>query len=71
MKLKVIGLALAATAFAFSAQAQTVVVKERATNPSVTVRTTTGQSVRHCATRKVTTVNSAGVRVTKTVRRCD
>lgn len=70
MKLSVIALALAASTFAFSAQAQTVVVKEGA-NTGVTVRTTTGQSVRHCATRKVTSVNSAGVRVTKTVRRCD
>jgi len=71
MKLSIIGLALAATAFAFSAQAQSVIVKENATNPSVTVRTTTGTAVRHCVNRKVTTVNAAGVRVTKTVRRCD
>lgn len=71
MKLSVIGLALAASVFAFSAQAQTVVVKEGVAQPSVTVRTTTGTAVRHCATRKVTSINSAGVRVTKTVRRCD
>ena len=70
MKLRVIGLALAASAFAFSAQAQTVVVKERA-SPSVTVRATTGTAVRHCVNRKVTTVNAAGVKVVKTVRRCD
>ena len=71
MKLSVIALALAASTFAFSAQAQTVVVKEGVTNPGVTVRTTTGTAVRHCVNRKVTTVNGAGVRVTKTVRRCD
>ena len=71
MKLSVIALALAASTFAFSAQAQTVVVKEGVTNPGVTVRTTTGTAVRHCINRKVTTVNAAGVRVTKTVRRCD
>jgi hypothetical protein len=71
MKLSVIALALAASAFAFSAQAQTVVVKEGVTNPGVTVRTTTGTAVRHCTNRKVTTVNSAGVKITKTVRRCN
>ena len=71
MKLNVIALALAASAFAFSsAQAQTVVVKE-GVNSGVTVRATTGSTVRHCVNRKVTTVNSNGVRVTKTVRRCD
>jgi hypothetical protein len=71
MKLSVIALALAASAFAFSAQAQSVVVKEGVTNPGVTVRTTTGQSVRHCVNRRVTTVKSNGVKITKTVRRCD
>ena len=71
MKLGVIALALAASTFAFSAQAQSVVVKEGVTSPSVTVRTTTGTAVRHCVNRKVTTVNSAGVKIVKTVRRCD
>jgi hypothetical protein len=72
MKLSIIALALAASTFAFSAaQAQSVVVKEGVTNPGVTVRTTTGTAVRHCVNRKVTTVNSAGVKITKTVRRCD
>ena len=71
MKHAVIALALVASAFAFSsAQAQTVVVKE-GVNSGVTVRATTGSSVRHCSTRKVTHVNANGVRVTKTVRRCD
>lgn len=70
MKLNVIALALAAVAFAFSAQAQTVVVKE-GVNSGVTVRTTTGTAVRHCVNRKVTTVNANGVRVTRTVRRCN
>ena len=69
MKLNVIALALAASAFACSAQAQTVVVKERA--PGVTVTTRTA-AVSHCTNRKVTTVNPAtGTKVTKTVRRCN
>ena len=68
MKLNVIALALATGAFAFSAQAQTVIVKECTAAPAVTVTTTTGAAVRHCTNRKVTHVNSNGVRVTKTVQ---
>ena len=70
MKLNVIALALVFSAFALSAQAQTVIVKERTAAPAVT--TTTGAAARHCTNRKVTTVNPAtGTKVTKTVRRCD
>ena len=71
MKLNVIALALVFSAFALSAQAQTVIVKERTAAPAVTVTATTGAAARHCTNRKVTTVNPAtGTKVTKTVRRC-
>ena len=73
MKLNLIALVIAAAAFGVvSAQAQDVVVKEKVA-PGVTVkqRYTTGTTVRHCVNKRVTEINAAGVRVTKTVRRCD
>ena len=70
MKLNVIALALVASAFAFTAQAQTVIVKEKTAPVATGVTVTTGTAARSCVNRKVTTVNAAGVRVTKTVRKC-
>ena len=71
MKLNVIALALVASAFAFTAQAQTVIVKEKSAPVAAGVTVTTGSAARTCVNRKVTTVNANGVRVTKTVRRCN
>ena len=82
MKLNVIGIALAVSAFALTAQAQEViikekvapgvVVKERIGTPSVTVRTTTGVASHDCTTKTVKRTNEVTDRtkvVSKT--RCD